>query len=49
MQKLLLGASHISEPALGTVSKDGIEVYGREINAMIWEGEYIDEVLMEKC
>ncbi len=48
LQKLMLGASHISAPALGLYQRMGFEIYGREVNAMIWEGEFIDEVLMEK-
>jgi ribosomal protein S18 acetylase RimI-like enzyme len=48
LEKILLGASHISDNALGLYSKMGFEIYGRETNAMIWEGEYIDEILMEK-
>lgn len=48
MQKILLGASHISEAALSLYSSLGFEQYGREINAMICDGMYIDEILMEK-
>lgn len=48
LEKIILGVSHISAPALGLYKKMGFEVYGWEKKAMIWEGEYIDEILMEK-
>ena len=48
LQKILLGASHVSNAALSLYKKMGFKEYGRETNAMIWDGEYIDEVLLEK-
>ena len=48
LEKILLGVSHISENALSLYDRMGFAIYGREKNAMIWEGEYIDEILMEK-
>lgn len=47
-QKLILGVSHISDSALALYYKQGFEEYGREKNAMIWDGKFIDEILMEK-
>ncbi|MDF1698408.1 MAG: GNAT family N-acetyltransferase [Saprospiraceae bacterium] len=48
LTKILLGASHISEAAIGMYKKFGFKEYGREKNAMIWEGKSIDEILMER-
>ena len=48
MESILLGASHVSKAALRLYTKMGFVEYGRERNAMIWEGESIDEILMEK-
>ncbi|MEM9547576.1 MAG: hypothetical protein AAGA77_16470 [Bacteroidota bacterium] len=48
MQSVLLGASHISDAAIQLYVKMGFVEYGREKNAMIWEGESIDEILMER-
>ena len=48
LEKIILGASHISDAAIALYRKFGFEVYGRERKAMIVEGEYIDEILYEK-
>lgn len=48
LQKILLGASHISDAAIGLYQEMGFKTYGTEQNAMIWKGEYIHEILMEK-
>lgn len=48
IQKILLGVSHISDAAISLYERMGFNTYGREKNAMIWDGAYIDEVLMEK-
>ena len=48
MQKILLSSSHVSAAALGLYEKLGFKIYGRETNAMIWEGAFIDEIFFEK-
>lgn len=48
LEKIILGSSHISDAAIKLYQKFGFEVYGREKNAMIVDGEYIDEILFEK-
>jgi len=48
MQKILLGVSHVSDSAWALYRNMGFVEYGREKNAMIWEGENIDEILMER-
>ena len=48
LEKIVLGVSHISDRAIDLYQKMGFEIYGIEKQAMIWKGEYIDEILMEK-
>jgi len=48
LQKILLSVSHISQNALYLYEKLGFEIYGTEPNAMMWEGERIDEIFMQK-
>jgi len=48
LHKLMLSVSHISAAAIALYSKMGFEVYGKEPKAMIWEGVFIDEILMQK-
>ena len=48
LEKILLGVSHISDAAIGLYESMGFTTYGAERNAMLWQGEYIHEILMEK-
>ena len=48
LEKIMLSVSHVSSAALALYTNIGFEIYGRETNAMIWEGAYIDEISMEK-
>ena len=48
LEKIILGASHISDAAIALYLNFGFKEYGREHNAMVVEGKYIDEILYEK-
>ena len=48
IQKIVLSVSHTSDNACKMYERLGFVLYGREPNAMIWEDESIDTLLLQK-
>jgi len=48
LEKIMLSVTNSAPAALALYQHFGFQAYGTERNAMRWEGQYVDEIFMEK-